>query len=107
MSVRDTRLQQFHIAIGYRAQGRCEAGVSPKCRRRFEEAHHVVTRRRGIGWPWLNDPSRNGLGCCSECHDWIHRQHVEWATRLSMLRSRPIHDDDPGPILDRIAEILT
>lgn len=101
--VRDSRLQQFHYAVEARARGRCEAGIALDCDGTFAEAHHVVTRKRGVGWPHLHDASRNGLGCCVHCHHWIH-SHAQWAKRLCMLLSRPSNDNDPGPILVRIAE---
>lgn len=98
--VRDSRMQQFHNAVGARANGRCEVRIAHDCTGRYVEAHHVVTRKRGVGWPFLHDASRNGLGVCAQCHGWIHR-HIKWAQMISLLLSRPSNDDDPGPILPR------
>lgn len=112
--VRDSRLQQFHEAVGFRAAGRCEARVAPDCSGEYREAHHVVTRKRGVGWPWLHDASRNGLGVCSRCHGYIHRpprsafvdvgqlRPVSVGKLLGMIQPRPATDADPGPLLPRI-----
>jgi hypothetical protein len=106
--VRDTRLQQFHEAVGHRAAGRCEARIAPDCTDVFREAHHVVTRKRGVGWPWLNDASRNGLGVCSRCHGYIHRPpavaFVDVGKLLLLIQPRPATDADPGPLLPRIEQ---
>lgn len=33
------------------------------------DAHHIVGRGRGVGWPRLHDPELNGLGVCADaCH---------------------------------------
>lgn len=119
--IRDSRLQQFHEAVGHRARGRCEAMCAPDCTGNYAEAHHVVTRGRGRGWPWLHDADRNGLGCCTRCHDWIHRPpasafveldgqrpfgpagvKVSLPKLLGLIQSRPATDADPGSLRPRL-----
>lgn len=95
-------MQQFSEAVMLRSHGRCEARISPACNGRASEAHHVVPRGRGRGWPWLHDASRNGLACCIECHVPFVHGHPEISRPLCMLLSRPADDADPGPILGRI-----
>src|SRR5207302_864939 len=93
-----------HDDVLARSKGRCEAQISPSCTGKATQAHHVVTRRRGVGWPWLHDASRNGVACCVACHpDVIHVTDQRRAKALGLLASRPATDEDPGLILPRIA----
>jgi 5-methylcytosine-specific restriction endonuclease McrA len=50
-----------------RAQGRCEAFITPQCTRQAEQIHHKAGRTG-------EDPHRltNLLAVCMHCHQWIH-----------------------------------
>lgn len=85
-------LAAFHGEVERRAGGRCQARIvvteGPRiCRDVGDQAHHVVTRGRGRGWPGLHEPE-NGLWVCAPCHEWIH-SHPEIATQLGFLKSAP------------------
>lgn len=82
-----------------RSFGRCEACLVHRldgCHGRAEQAHHVVPRSRGAGWPWLHDPEVNGLAVSVAHHDWIHNGDPSRATDLDLLRQRPPTDELPG-----------
>ena len=79
--VRDSRMQQFHEAVLLRSGGKCEATFSPACTGRMDEAHHVVPRGRGVGWPWLHDADRNGLATCGA------RRIIHGFTRIQRKRN--------------------
>lgn len=32
------------------------------------DAHHMCSRTRGRGHPWVHDPDRNGVALCRKCH---------------------------------------
>lgn len=60
-----------------RAKNRCEH-CSSKLRL---EIHHIVTRGRGVSWPYLNDPV-NLVVLCNCCHRMVHdtaeKEYKRW-----------------------------
>lgn len=93
--------ERFRWAVRSRARGFCEAIVPGVCAGRYEHAHHVVPKGRGVGLAWLHDAEANGLGVCAACHDWIHANPAS-ATALGLLASRPVDGVEPAPVLVRI-----
>ena len=84
---------QFRVETIKRANRRCErCGVMPQADDRLD-AHHMVSRARGVGWPGLWEAELNGLCVCRRCHDHLtkwprdeqdarsHRDRIERAYR--------------------------
>jgi len=63
----------FRFEVLLRAGGHCE-----RCGRARElDAHHMLSRARGRGWPLLHDATANGAALCSRryadgCHRLLH-----------------------------------
>jgi predicted HNH restriction endonuclease len=53
------------------------------------DAHHLVSRARGVGWPGLHDAEVNGAALCRRCHDTVH-YGGDVADRERWIRSRPV-----------------
>jgi len=53
------------------------------------EAHHLVSRARGVGWELLHDSEANGAALCVRCHDQVHRGRI-CPDRDRWVRSRPL-----------------
>lgn len=63
-------LVRFRLETLVNAGHRCERCGEPGRGRsgRALEAHHLVPRGRGVGWPQVHEAELNGAALCSTCH---------------------------------------
>lgn len=59
-----------------KSNGLCYAKIDGVCGGRAEHVHHIKRRSQG----GTNEPN-NLLICCHACHEWIHRNPEEAATK--------------------------
>lgn len=65
--IRDKVYPERRLEAYERANGQCEALITPQCTRQAEQIHHKAGRGGA-------DPHRlqNLLAVCMYCHNWIH-----------------------------------